>query len=112
MEGDDNLIKNTYLNLSKPAAFLGASKIHQTLKQLGHNKPGIHKIRKWLQTQDDYSLLRHVHRHLKRARVIVSGQNEQLDIDLMDMDIVFTKEKQQRKVSPGGRGCFFPDLLE
>jgi hypothetical protein len=38
MDGDDNLIKNTYLNLSKPAAFLGASKIHQTLKQLGHNK--------------------------------------------------------------------------
>jgi hypothetical protein len=34
MDGDDNLIKNTYLNLSKPAAFLGASKIHQTLKQL------------------------------------------------------------------------------
>ena len=85
MDGDDNLIKNTYLNLPKPAAFLGASKIHQTLKQLGHNKPGIHKIRKWLQTQDDYSLLKHVYRHLKRAREIVSGQNEQLDIDLMDM---------------------------
>jgi hypothetical protein len=56
MDGDDNLIKNTYLSLSKPAAFLGASKIHKTLKQLGHNKPGKHKIRKWLQTQDDYSL--------------------------------------------------------
>ena len=49
MDGDDSLIKNTYLNLSKPAAFSGASKIHQTLKQLGHNKPGIHKIKKWLQ---------------------------------------------------------------
>lgn len=45
----------------------------------------MHKIRKWLQTQDDYSLLKSLHRHLKRARVIVSGQNEQLDIDLMDM---------------------------
>jgi len=44
MDGDDSLIKNTYLNLSKPAAFSGASKIHQTLKQLGHNKPGIDKI--------------------------------------------------------------------
>jgi hypothetical protein len=73
MDGEDSLIKNTYLNLFKPAAFSGASKIHKTLKQLRHNKPGIHKIRKWLQTQDDYNLLKSLHRHLKRAKVIVSG---------------------------------------
>ena len=85
MDGEDSLIKNTYLNLFKPAAFSGASKIHKTLKQLRHNKPGIHKIRKKLQSQEDYSLLKHVHSHHERVRIIVSGQNEQLDIDLMDM---------------------------
>jgi len=44
-----------------------------------------------LQTQDDYSLLKPVRRHFRRARVIVSGQNEQLDIDLMDMQSLHKK---------------------
>lgn len=94
MDRDNNLIKDTYLNLSQPAAFLGADKIHQTLKKREHNKPGIHKIRKWLQNQDDYSLLKPVRRHFQRARVIVSGQNEQLDVDLMDMQSLNKKNNK------------------
>jgi hypothetical protein len=42
-------------------------------------------IRKWLQNQDDYNLQKPVRRNFKRAKVIVSGPTEQLDVDLADM---------------------------
>jgi hypothetical protein len=47
--------------------------------------PGIYKIKKWLQNQDDYSLQRPIRRQFKRARVVVSSFDEQLDVDLLDM---------------------------
>lgn len=81
----ENIIKGIYDNASEPSAFSGAQKIYLALKQNGRDKVGIHKIRKWLQTQDYYSLMKPVRRHFKRAKVVVSGRNEQLDIDLADM---------------------------
>ena len=38
-----------------------------------------------MQNQDDYSLQKPVRRNFKRAKVIVSGPNEQLDVDLATM---------------------------
>jgi hypothetical protein len=63
-----------------------------------------------LQTQDDYSLLKSLHSHLKRARVIVSGQNEQLDIDLMDMQSL-QKKNNNVKYLLVAVDVFFLDLL-
>jgi len=85
MNQEENIISNIYHNASNPAAYQGADKIHQTLKDGGNNDIGIHKIRKWLQSQDDYSLQKPVRRRFKRAQVVVAGPDEQLDIDLMDM---------------------------
>lgn len=85
MDNQDKLIENIYNHPSKPGAFLGAQKIHKVLKNSGHTKPGIYKIRKWLQNQDDYSLQKPVRRNFKRAKVLVSKPKEQLDIDLADM---------------------------
>ena len=38
-----------------------------------------------MQNQDDYSLQKPVRRNFKRAKVIVSGPNEQLDVDLANI---------------------------
>ena len=38
-----------------------------------------------MQNQNDYSLQKPVRRNFKRAKVIVSGPNEQLDVDLANM---------------------------
>ena len=38
-----------------------------------------------MQNQNDYSLQKPVRRNFKRAKVIVSGPNEQLDVDWADM---------------------------
>ena len=44
-----------------------------------------HTVRKWLQNQDSYSLQKPIRRSFKRARVIVSGINDQVDADLADV---------------------------
>ena len=85
MNQGEKVLSNIYYNASKPAAYQGADKIRRTLKDEGNNDIGIHKIRKWLQNQDDYSLQKPVRRRFKRAQVVVAGPDEQLDIDLMDM---------------------------
>ena len=56
MNQEENVLSNIYHNASNPAAYQDADKIHLTLKDGGNNDIGIHKIRKWLHNQDDYSL--------------------------------------------------------
>ena len=58
------------------------------------DRPGIYKIRKLLQNQDDYSLQKPVRRNFKRAKVIVSGPNEQLDVETL-------KNKTAKEVERG-----------
>lgn len=96
MNQTDTLIEKIYQNESKPAAYLGPEKIYKVLQNQGYATPGIHKIRKWIQKQDDYSLQKPVRRNFKRAKIIVSDRNEQLDIDLADMQSL-AKENDQVK---------------
>ncbi|CAG2242138.1 unnamed protein product [Mytilus edulis] len=91
MNQEENTLTNVYYDTSKPAAYQGAEKIQLVLKRGGNDKIGVHKIRKWLQNQDDYSLQKPVRRRFQRARVVVSGPKEQLDIDLADMQSLSTK---------------------
>ena len=50
------------------------------LKQNHENTPSLYKIRQWLQSKDDYTLLKPAERKFKTARVIVSEPFEQFDI--------------------------------
>lgn len=45
----------------------------------------LYQIQKWLKNQDDYSLQRPSRHPRKRARVVVSGIDNQWDADLADM---------------------------
>ena len=85
MASQEELVKNAYTNLSQAGAYLGPEKIRRVLHNQGRDRPGLYKIMKWLQNQDDYSLQKPVRRNFKRANVIVPGPNEQLDVDLADM---------------------------
>jgi hypothetical protein len=62
-------------------------KIYEILKQNHENAPSLYKIRQWLQSKDDYTLLKPVRRKFKTA--IVSEPFEQFDIDLMDYKLNF-----------------------
>ena len=78
-------LSTLYFDPKSPASYLGPEKLYQYVKAKGKYKIGRHRIRKWLQDQESYSLTRGARRRFKRSRVIVNGVDSQWDIDLMDM---------------------------
>jgi hypothetical protein len=76
--------KHTYLTPLEPR------KIHEILKQNHENAPSLYKIRQWLHSKNDCTLLKPARRKFKTARVIVSEPFEQFDIDLMDLSSIST----------------------
>jgi hypothetical protein len=78
-------LSSLYFDTSNPASYSGVEKLYQYIKSEGKFKIGRHKIRKWLQSQQAYSLTRGARRKFPRSRVIVEGIDSQWDMDLMDM---------------------------
>lgn len=84
-EEEKRLVDNVYYKLKNGGAFLSPTKVHLILRSKGYKKPGLYKIRRYIQSLDDYSLQKPVKRSFKRARVEVSGPHEQYDADLADV---------------------------
>ena len=78
-------LSSIYFDSNNPASFSGPGKLYQYVKAQGKYNIGRHRIRKWLQDQESYSLTRGARRRFIRSRVIVEGVDSQWDIDLMDM---------------------------
>lgn len=78
-------LSSLYFNPKSPGSYLGPEKLYQIVKTRGQFKIGRHRIRKWLQDQESYSLTRGARRKYTRSRVIVAGIDSQWDMDLMDM---------------------------
>ena len=78
-------LSSIYFDSNNPASFSGPEKLYQYVKAQGKYNIGRHRIRKWLQDQESYSLTRGARRRFIRSRVIVEGVDSQWDIDLMDM---------------------------
>ena len=70
--------------------YAGSRKLYEIWKQNQNKAPSLYKIRQWLQSKDDYTLLKPVRRKFKTARVIVSELFEQFDIDVMDLSSIST----------------------
>ena len=88
--GESGLNHYNQYNLSSAGSYAGPWKIYEILKQNHDNAPSLYKIRQWLQSKDDYTLLKPVRRKFKTARVIVSEPFEQFDIDVMDLSSIST----------------------
>lgn len=84
-EEERHLVEGVYYNLKNGGAFLSPNKVHQILKSQGFTSPGLYKIRRYIQSLDDYSLQKPVRRYFKRARVEVAGPYEQFQADLADV---------------------------
>ena len=81
----EDYLSSIYFNPKHPASFAGPSKLYQELKKDGRFSVGLRKIKQWVQNQDVYSIHRPLRRKFLRNKVIVSGIDEQWDVDLMDM---------------------------
>ena len=78
-------VDDVYYNFNNGGSYMSPLKVYKVLKSQGWNNPGLHKIRKYIQSLDSYSLQKPVKRSFKRARVEVEGMNVQYDVDLADV---------------------------
>ena len=78
-------LASIYFDPSHPGSFAGPEKLYKAVKSEGTFKIGQHRIRKWLQDQESYSLTKGARRRFPRSRVVVEGLDSMWDADLMDM---------------------------
>ena len=78
-------VKEIYYDPSNPASFFGPDKLFQYVKKHGQYDITKYKIRKWVQSQESYTIQRPYRRPQNRTSIIVAGIDDQWSMDLMDM---------------------------
>lgn len=81
----EQYLSSIYYDANHPGSYAGPEALYKTVVAEGKFKIGRHRIKKWLQKQEAYSLTRGVRRRFRRSRVIVEGIDSMWDMDLMDM---------------------------
>ncbi|XP_061167375.1 uncharacterized protein LOC133176237 [Saccostrea echinata] len=82
----EEYLKGIWYDPRHPGSFASPSKLYEIVKREGKFKIGLHRIKKFLQNQDAYSLQKRVKRRgFKRRRVIVQGIDYQWEADLADV---------------------------
>ena len=84
MESWKEFLNQLYFNIDKPGSFSGPVKLHSVLKSNGYNV-SLAAIKRWLQDQDAYTLMRPVRYRFKRENVITCGIDDMWDADLADV---------------------------
>ena len=74
MEDWQKYLESIYHDPSHPGSFTGPETLYKVVLAEGKFKIGRHRIRKWLQDQESYSLTRGARRKYNRSRVIVNGK--------------------------------------
>ncbi|CAG2201393.1 unnamed protein product [Mytilus edulis] len=96
MSAWEKYLKEIYFIPSNPASFSGPDKLYNYVQKEGKYKISKYKIRKWLQSQEPYSLQRPLRRPQNRTEIVVAGIDDQWSADLMDM-VKFSKHNKEYK---------------
>lgn len=81
----DKYLKDIYYDPLNPASFSGPDKLFQYVKKRGRYDISKYKIRKWLQSQETYSMHRPYRRPQNRISIVVARKVDQWSMDLADM---------------------------
>ncbi|VDH98010.1 Hypothetical predicted protein [Mytilus galloprovincialis] len=100
----DTLLSKYYYDVGGPAAYASAEKLYHIVNADG-KKVSRYKIRRWLNSQDNYSLQKTPRRSFKRIRVYTTGLNNLWDADLMDLK-QFSLENENYKYVLVVVNCF------
>lgn len=84
-ESKEEYLKRIYTTPGHPASFCGPEKLRQITKKEGLFRISRDDIRKFLETQDVYTVNRPVRRRFARNKVIAHGLKDQYDMDLCDL---------------------------
>ena len=86
-------LNTIYFDPEQPGAFAGPYKLYQILKHIG--KPTTYtNVKKWLQKQDAFTLLKPVTYRFKRKRIVVKGIDDLWDVDLADVSNLSSHNKK------------------
>jgi transposase InsO family protein len=78
-------LKDIYYNPANPASFSGPNKLFHFVQKDGKYILSEYKLRKWLSSQEPYSLQRPYRWHQNRTSIVVAGIDDQWSADLMDL---------------------------
>lgn len=78
-------LKRIYTDPKHPGSFSGPDKLLKVTRNDGLFKVTRKDIRKFLESQDTYTVNRFVRRRFRRNKIIAHGVNDQFDIDLCDL---------------------------
>ena len=78
-------LKKIYYNLQGPGSLSGVESVFRVAKEKGIKKITREQVKKWLQSQDVYTLHKPARKKFTRNRVIVGGKDDQFQADLVDM---------------------------
>ena len=92
----DEYLHSIYFNPEHPASFESPLRLYKAVKKDKIHQISHREIRKWIQNKESYSKNKAVNRQFQRSRVIVSGIDDQWDIDLASF-ISFADENDQYK---------------
>ena len=82
---EEGYLSAIYYDPEHPASFSGEDKLYRAVKEEGRYRISHKKLKKWLGSQETYTLHRQARRIYPRRRVVVMGPGQQADVDLMDM---------------------------
>jgi hypothetical protein len=78
-------LERIYYDTKHPGAYTGAHKLYEIVRKDGTFSVSLARIKRWLRSQEAYTLHRRVHYKFKRRRVVVSGIADMYDADLSDV---------------------------
>ena len=78
----EDYLKKIYYDPSHPGSYEGAKVLYNIVKKENKYKISHAKIKNWLSNQNAYTVNKAVKRNFERARVVVSGIDDQWDADL------------------------------
>ena len=87
-------LNTIYFDPEQPGAFAGPYKLYQILKHIG--KPTTYtNVKKWLQQQDAFTLLKPViYIVFRRKSIITKGIDDLWDVDLADVNNLSSHNKE------------------
>jgi hypothetical protein len=99
---DEERIASVYFNPSKPGAYSSPAKIHKALKK----RVSIGKIKKFLQTQESYTVLKQAKRKFTKSKVISPHVDYMWDADTANMTFYDKKDEKIAKMFNDGYRYF------
>ena len=91
MTTQEEFLHKIYYNPKNAGSFGGLEKLYQTVQKSGRYDISRSAVEKFLKKQETYSMHRSANKKFRRNRVMVTGIDDQWEMDLMDM-VLYAKE--------------------